>query len=128
MLLPNYCLIYRPVINSSITKCMQQFTLFRHKSGCFENIDWWESEHVYKGQSHLWHGTYTYVNAPELAFVACRVTSKLLGIGNCERQWDQTKYCCNGKCALISSDRLKKTMHFIWITLFTKCSPQQLGE
>lgn len=91
-----------------VNKVMDQFLLFRNREGCFSNPAWWSSLVALKGESHLFHGQLTIEKAPELAYVACKVTSKLLGIGNCERQWDQTKFCCNGKRALISSDRLKK--------------------
>jgi hypothetical protein len=94
--------------DTAVNRCMQQFTEFRNKRKTFSNSDWWGSEYTTNGESHYWHGTYSFINAPELAFVACRVTSKLLGIGNCERQWDQTKFCCTGKRSLISSEKLKK--------------------
>jgi hypothetical protein len=91
-----------------VNKCMAQFTHFRHKDKCFANTDWWLVEYVHLGQSHLWHGNYTILYCKELAYVACKVTSKLLGIGNCERQWDKTKSCALGRHALMSSEKLKK--------------------
>ncbi len=43
-----------------------------------------------------------------LGFVACRTTSKRLGIGSAERSWSDVKTIKNGKRANIGGDTLEK--------------------
>ncbi len=43
-----------------------------------------------------------------LGFVACRTTSKRLGLGSAERSWSDVKTIKNGKRANIGSETLEK--------------------
>ena len=56
----------------------------------------------------FWHQLNTCKDYFQLGHVACRVTSKGLGIGPCERQWGDVKQMCTGKRSAISSERLEK--------------------
>ena len=76
----------------AVNNCMEQFQNFRNKTQyyCHNNI-MWQSQLAHDGISHLWHRQYSISKCSEFAYVACRVTSKLLGIGSCERQWGDVK-------------------------------------
>ena len=60
------------------------------------------------GNSHLWHQKYSPPFTKVLDFVACRVTSKVLGIGAAERSWGDVKTIKSGKRSAISSDVSEK--------------------
>lgn len=97
-----------PDKEKKINACMKQFNDFRNKLFPFDADEMWESEYVYKGESHLWHEKYTHPHCKELAFIGCRVTSKVLGIGSCERSWGETKINKSGKRVNIGSRALEK--------------------
>ena len=67
----------------------------------------WNSSYIQRGASHYWHGQYTFKIYQELGFVAARVTSKLLGIGSCERAWGDTKHVRQGKRCSLSAEKLE---------------------
>ena len=60
------------------------------------------------GNSHLWHQKYSLPFTKVLGFVACRVTSKVLGVGAIERSWGEVKTIKSGKRYAISSDLSEK--------------------
>ena len=95
-------------IDRHVNKCMEDFQNFRNKLGIFANPNWWASEYCTKGQSHLWHATFPHEHCRDFAFVACRVTSKTLGIGSCERQWADIEECQKARRSHISSKKLEK--------------------
>jgi len=92
-----------------ITEAMKQFHLFRNKLCPFNAETWWNHEYAKNGESHLWHKHHTLDYCKELAYVACRVCSKLLGIGSCERVWGNTKIQNDGQHTSMSSSNLEKT-------------------
>ena len=56
------------------------------------------------GNSHLWHQKYSLPCTNVPGFVACRVISKVLGIGESERSWGDAKTIKSGRTRVISSD------------------------
>ena len=56
----------------------------------------------------MWHQKYSLPFTKVLGFVACRVTSKFLGIGTAERSWGDIKTIKYGKRCAISSDVSEK--------------------
>ncbi len=58
--------------------------------------------------SHIWHEVYSLPYTRVLGFVACRVTSKRLGIGAGERSWSDVKMIKDGKRSNLSGDSLEK--------------------
>jgi hypothetical protein len=85
-------------IDSLVTDCAEQFALFRSKQGQYCGLPAiWKSKMCTNGQSHLWHQAHTRPLYKELGSVACRVTSKLLGIGSAERAWGDVKHLKEGK-------------------------------
>jgi len=68
----------------------------------------WGTPDVLAGQSYLWHEKYSLPYTKVLGFVACRVTSKLGGIGPAERSWGAVKQIKDGKRSHLGSDSLEK--------------------
>ena len=56
----------------------------------------------------MWHQKYSLPFTKVLGFVACRVTSKFLGIGAADRSWGDVKTIKSGKRSAISSDVSEK--------------------
>ena len=85
-----------------------QFNDFRGKIGHFDEENMWKSRYCFTGKTHLWHYTYSRQHCWELSHVACRITSKVLGSGMCERQWGDVKTLLSGKHMGLSSEKLEK--------------------
>ena len=65
---------------------------FDKNNGSFDGDEFiWKSKDISDVNSHLWHQKYSLPFAKVLGFVACRVTSKVLGIGAAERSWGDVK-------------------------------------
>ncbi len=60
------------------------------------------------GNSHLWHELYSLPYTNVLGFVACRVTSKRLGVGSAERSWADVKQIKDGKQSNLGGTSLEK--------------------
>ena len=56
----------------------------------------------------MWHQKYSLPFTKVIGFVACRVTSKVLGIGAAERFWGDVKTIKSGKRYAINSDVSEK--------------------
>ena len=95
-------------LNGNVTKFMEQWHHFRDKKGIFGDASIWTSSCAKTGQSHFWRQLISHQDCFQLGHVACRVASKGLGIGPCERQWGDAKQMCTGKRSAISSERLEK--------------------
>ena len=63
----------------------------------------WKRKDIRDGKSHLWHQKYSLPFTKVLGFVACRFTSKVLGIGASERSWGDVKTIKSGKISYIVS-------------------------
>ena len=68
----------------------------------------WEVGTVAEGKSHEWHDIHSLHRTEAFGFVACRTTSKALGIGSAERSWGDVKTLREGKRCNIGSGRLEK--------------------
>jgi len=90
-------------------KFRQEFREFRGKTGAFDESKlMWGSSLLDEGKAHVWHDTYSALNTDVLGWLGCRVTSKILGIGNAERAWGAVKQLMQGKRGAISGSRIKK--------------------
>jgi hypothetical protein len=56
---------------------------------------------------HQWHEQYSLLDTEVLGFVACRVLSKILGIGSAERNWGDVKHLKIGKRSHLSSPKVR---------------------
>ena len=68
----------------------------------------WNSKDIRDGNSHIWHQKYSLPPTIVLGFLACRVTSKILGIGFTERSWGNVKTIKSGKRSAPGSDISEK--------------------
>ena len=96
------------VIESSIQTFWNEWKAFQLKLAPFRNRDIWNVPTAVQGKSHLWHSNYSLYETQVLGFVACRTTSKSLGIGPAERSWGDVKYLGQGKRSNLASSRLEK--------------------
>jgi hypothetical protein len=68
-----------------------EFKEFQCYTEPFHHPSWWATPDVSYGRSHIWHEKYSLPYTQVLGYVACRVTSKLCGIGPAERGWAADK-------------------------------------
>jgi hypothetical protein len=64
----------------------------------------WSSSDITNNRSHFWHKKYTYVETKLLGRVACRVCSKICGIGSAERSWGAVKFLKQGQRSHLSAE------------------------
>ena len=96
-------------MNVTIDVFWTEYTSFNNKVGSYDADEFiWKSKDISDGNSHLWHQKYSLTFTKILGFVACRVTSKVLGIGAAERSWGEVKTIKSGKRSTISSDVSEK--------------------
>jgi len=74
-----------------------EFKQFTSQTGWASNRARFNSPDALKGNSSAWHDKYSIPYTNILGYVACRVTSKILGIGAAERVWGDTKTIKSGK-------------------------------
>ena len=68
------------------------FTDFDKNIGSFDADEFiWKSKDIRDGRSHLWHKKYSLPCTKVLGFVACRFTSKVIGIDAAERSWGDVR-------------------------------------
>ena len=80
-----------------------EYTAFDNMIGLYDADEFIRKrKDISDGNSHLWHQTKV------LGFVACRVTSKVLGIGAAERSWGDVNTIKFWKRSAISSDVSEK--------------------
>ena len=85
-----------------------EFKAFQQRTYPYDAASRWLSQDVAKGNSYLWHEKYSIRQTKVLGFVACRVTSKLCGIGAAERSWGGVKQIKDGKRSHLSGESTKK--------------------
>ena len=96
-------------MNVTLDVFLTEYTAFDNKVGSY-GADGFirKSKDISDGNSHLWHQKYSLHFTKVLGFVACRVTSKVLGIGASERSWGDIKTIKSGKISDIISDVSEK--------------------
>ncbi len=85
-----------------------EFKNFQTNRFPFANPGQFSMKDALAGRSHIWHEMYSLPYTHVLGFVACRVTSKCLGIGAGERSWSDMKMIKDGKRSNLSGDSLEK--------------------
>ena len=74
-----------------IDEFWDEFKKIQKKLPPFDQHARWTTKHVITGESHIWHEKYSLPYTKVLGYAACRVTSKLCGIGAAERSWAAVK-------------------------------------
>ena len=96
-------------MNATLDMFWTEYTAFDNKVGSYDADEFiWKSKDISDGNSHLWHQQYSLPFTKVLGFVACRVTSKVLGIGAAESSWGDFKKIKYGKIYAIRSDVSEK--------------------
>ena len=86
----------------------QEYTDFSTKVGQFAKTYIWTSTAINKGKSFEWHSMYSLKFTKILGRLACRVTSKIIGIGSAERNWGDVKHLKSGKRSHLLGKTLEK--------------------
>lgn len=87
----------------------EEFDDFQIKEGKFKDREHiWNAQELKNGNSHLWHKKFSLPYTVILGKVACRVCSKIIGIGSAERSWGDVKQLKQGKRSHLSAERIKK--------------------
>ena len=84
---------------------------FQNKSGPFSAEYLWSEEanqHLRDGNAHLWHGSHSLYHTKYFGKLACRITSKICGMGSAERSWGDVKTLKSGKRSHTSSASMEK--------------------
>ncbi len=99
------------VINESIEdivdKLWTELKSFQTNRLPFDCPGLFSTKDALSGRSHIWHEMYSLPYTRVLGFVACRVTSKRLGIEAGERSWSDVKMIKDGKGSNLSGDSLE---------------------
>jgi len=87
-----------------------EFEDFKSKSGHFDKAYIWSPQNhdLVTGKSHIWHKKNSYVQTKVLGKFACRVCSKIVGMGSAERNWGDVKYLKSEKRAHLSPEAVQK--------------------
>ena len=81
-----------------------EFKTFCNKTALFDKPAGWNSKSARLGRSWIWHEKYSRPHTKVLGIIACKVTSKNLGMSPCERNWDGMKEIKTGNKIQISSE------------------------
>ena len=68
----------------------------------------WNSKNISDGNSHILHQKYSLPSTKVIGFVACRVTSKIIGIGSAESSWGDVKTIKSVNISALGSEIYEK--------------------
>lgn len=98
-----------PEFQSNLNKFFYELGHFHNKEGPYDNKRIWSDMYALTGQSHLWHNEHTVrFKYMSLGFTACRVASKILGIGAAERSWGDVKRIIGDRRLSLGSTKIHK--------------------
>lgn len=89
----------------------EEFEQFKSKTGPYEKSHIWNvsiNRDLLLGKSHLWHKKNSYFQTKVLGKFACRVCSKIVGMGSAERNWGDVKYLKSEKRSHLSAEAVEK--------------------
>ena len=96
-------------MNVTLDFFWNEYTTFENKVVSYDANEFiLKRKDISDGNSHLWHKKYSLPFTKVIGFFACRVTSKVLGIGAAERSWGDVKTIKYGKRSAISSNVSEK--------------------
>ena len=92
-------------LHETLDTFWSKYTHFNHNNYPFESKNFiWSSKDIRGGNSHLQHQKYSLISTKVLVFVACGVTSKMLGVGSAERSCGDVKTIKSGKVSALGND------------------------
>jgi hypothetical protein len=89
----------------------EEFEQFQSRSGPYEKSHIWNlsiNRDLLLGKSYLWHKKNSYFQTKVLGKFACRVCSKIVGMGSAERNWGDVKHLKTEKRSHLSSATVEK--------------------
>jgi hypothetical protein len=93
----------------NLNKFFDELSKFHNRQGPYANKRIWSDTYAITGQTHLWHHEHTVrFNYMSLGFTACRVASKILGIGAAERSWGDVKRIIGDRRLSLASTKIHK--------------------
>ena len=79
-------------LHETLFTLWSEHTHFNQNNYLFDSNEFiWNSKDISDGNSHIWNHKYSLASIKALGFVACRVTSNIVGIGYAERSWGDVK-------------------------------------
>ena len=92
-------------MNDTLDTFWSEYTDFNNKNGPFDGNDFiWSSKDILQVNIHIWNQKYYLQRTKVIGFVACRVTSKIVGIGAAECFWVDVKTIKSGHKSAIRID------------------------
>ena len=85
-----------------------EFKAFCNKTAPFDKPARWNSESARLGKSWIWHEKYSRPHTKVLVIIARDVTSKILGMGPCERNWGGVMGIKTGNKVRICGESINK--------------------
>jgi hypothetical protein len=87
-----------------------EFEQFKSKTGPFQKSYIWSDSNrdLLLGRSYLWHKKNSFFQTTILGKFACRVCSKIVGMGSAERNWGDVKYLKSEKRSHLSAEAVEK--------------------
>jgi hypothetical protein len=93
----------------NLNKFFFELSKFHNREGPYDNKRIWRDAYALTGQTHLWHNEHTVrFKYMSLGFTACRVASKILGIGAAERSWGDVKRIIGDRRLSLASTKIHK--------------------
>ncbi len=88
----------------------EEFEHFKSKTGPFDKAYIWKANNpdLFNGRSYMWHKKNSLPFTKILGKFACRVCSKIVGMGSAERNWGDVKHLKTDKRSHLSSDAVQK--------------------
>jgi hypothetical protein len=89
----------------------EEFEQFKSKSGVFSRAYIWSettNSDLSSGKSHVWHKKNSFFQTKILGRFACRVCSKIVGMGSAERNWGDVKHLKSEKRSHLSASATEK--------------------
>ena len=84
-------------LHETLDTFWSEYKNFNNKNDPFGSNEFiWNSKDISYGNSHIWHHKYSLPPKKVICFVACRVTSKNLGIGSADCSWGYIKTIKSG--------------------------------
>lgn len=92
-----------------------EFEHFRSKTDCFQKSYIWSvtNNDLSTGRSHLWHKKNSLIQTKVFGKFACRICSKIVGMGSAERNWGDVKYLKSMKRSHLSADAVESKQLYL---------------
>ena len=99
-----------------------EFEQFKAKKGPFAKSYIWNeatNSDLSLGKSHIWHKKNSYFQTKILGRFACRVCSKIVGMGSAERNWGDVKHLKTEKRSHLSAEATEKQATIYGVSCMT---------